>query len=148
MSADGSGAGLKPVVPFLKYQADGSPYLAGSRCGACGEIFVGERKTCAKCGGRGAMAPIQLSDRGTLYNFTIVHRSFPGVPVPFVSAIVELEGGGALKGNLIEVEPDPARLSFDMPVEVVFADAGKADKSGDRYLSYFFRPLRNSETRA
>lgn len=148
MSADGSGAGLKPMAPFLKYRPDGSPYLAGSRCGACGEVFVGERMACAKCAARETMEPIRLSDRGKLYNFTVVHRSFPGVAVPFVSAIVELEGGGALKGNLIDVEPDPAKLSFDMPVEVVFADAGKADKVGDRYLSYFFRPLRNSETRA
>ena len=39
------------------------------------------------------------------------------------------------------MEPDPAKIEFDMPVEVVFADAlGRKDKDGNSYLSYFFRP--------
>ena len=52
--------------------------------------------------------------------YSIVHRSFPGVEVPYVSAIVDLEGGGTVKGNLIDVEPDPAKIKFGMPVEVVY----------------------------
>lgn len=134
-------AELKPMTPFIRYDAERRPYLAGSRCGACGEVFVGERATCAKCAARGMMEPIKLATRGKLYNFTVVHRSFPGVKTPFVSAIVELDGGGSLKGNLIDVEPDPKTLKFDTPVEVVFGDAGQADREGGRYLTYFFKPL-------
>jgi uncharacterized OB-fold protein len=133
-------AELKPVVPFLKYGKDGAPYLAGSKCSKCGEVFVGEREVCAKCGTRGKMDAKRLSDTGKLYNFTIVHRNFPGVPVPFVSAIVDLDGGGTLKGNLIGVEPDPKKLPFDMPVKVVYRDAGRKDKEGNSYHAYFFAP--------
>jgi uncharacterized OB-fold protein len=83
----------------------------------------------------------RLSHQGTLYTFTIVHRSFPGVAVPYVSAVVDLEGGGSIKGNLINVEPDPAHIKFGMPVEVVFGDAlGRKDAEGNSYLSYFFQP--------
>jgi len=58
-----------------------------------------------------------------------------------VSAVVDLEDGTAIKGNLIDVEPDPEKISFGMPVEVVFDDAlGRKDKDGNSYLSYFFKP--------
>ena len=61
--------------------------------------------------------------------------------MPFISAIVDLEGGGTLKGNLIGVEPDPEKISFGMPVEVVFKDAlGRKDAEGNDYISFFFQP--------
>jgi uncharacterized OB-fold protein len=58
-----------------------------------------------------------------------------------VSAIVDLEGGGTLKGNLINIEPDPEKIEMGMPIEVVFGDAlGRVDRDGNTYLSYFFQP--------
>ena len=58
---------------------------------------------CAACGARNKMSAVKLSNEGKLYNYTVVHRNFPGVPVPFISAIVDLEGGGTLKGNLVDM---------------------------------------------
>ncbi len=87
------------------------------------------------------MSPVTLPNSGKLYSYSIVYRSFPGIEVPYVSAIVDLDDGTAIKGNLINVEADPANLEFDMPVEVVFADAlGRKDADGNSYLSYFFQP--------
>jgi len=83
---------------------------------------------------------VRLADKGTLYNFTVVHRNFPGVPVPFISAIVDLDGGGTVKGNLVDMVPSPEAIKFDMPVNVVFRDAGRKDKDGNSYLAYFFTP--------
>ncbi|HTQ15104.1 MAG TPA: Zn-ribbon domain-containing OB-fold protein [Rhizomicrobium sp.] len=138
MSAAGTAA-PKPVVPFLKIEGEHA-WLAGSKCGKCGTVFVGERDTCAKCFARGQMKDVKLADTGRLYNFTVVHRNFPGVPVPFVSAIVDLDGGGVLKGNLVGIEPDSEKIKFDMPVKVVYRDAGSKDKEGNSYLAYFFEP--------
>ena len=129
-----------PVVSFLKIPEDGEPYLEGYKCGACGEVFLGSRMVCAACGARGRMAATKLANTGTLYNFTIVHRNFPGVPVPFISAIVDLDGGGCVKGNLIDMIPNAEAIKFDMPVNVVFRDAGRKDKDGASYLAYFFTP--------
>src|SRR6185312_11198803 len=126
MSVSADTAPPKSVVPFLKVKGEGAPYLAGSKCG--------------KCGNRTSLEHIKLATTGKLYNYTVVHRNFPGVPVPFISAIVDLDGGGTLKGNLLEVEPDPAKIKFDMPVKVVFRDAGRKDKEGNSYLAYFFVP--------
>jgi uncharacterized OB-fold protein len=129
-----------PVVSFLKIPDQGEPYLEGYKCAACGEVFLGERMVCAACGARNQLSPVRLADKGTLYNFTVVHRNFPGVPVPFISAIVDLEGGGTLKGNLVDMLPSPEAIKFDMPVNVVFRDAGRKDKDGNSYLAYFFTP--------
>ena len=130
-----------PVVPYLKIPEDGDPYLEGCKCGACGATFLGERSVCSKCGARDQMSAVKLPNRGELYSFSIVYRSFPGVDVPYISAVVDLEDGTAIKGNLINVEPDPDKIEFGMPVEVVFDDAlGRKDKDGNSYLSYFFQP--------
>ena len=129
-----------PVVDYLKIPDDGEPYLEGHKCGACGAIFLGERSVCSKCGARDQLKAVKLSNKGKLYAFSIVHRSFPGIEVPYISAVVDLDDGATLKGNLIGVEPDPAKIKFDMPVEVVFADAlGRKDREGNSYLSFFFK---------
>ena len=130
-----------PVVEYLKIPDDGDPYLEGHKCSACGAMFLGERSVCSKCGARDQMKAVKLSNRGKLYSYSIVYRSFPGIDVPYISAVVDLDDGATLKGNLIDVEPDPENIEFDMPVEVVFADAlGRKDREGNAYLSYFFKP--------
>lgn len=141
MSAQAAAQKPLPVVEFLKLPDSGEPYLEGHKCGACGAIFLGKRQVCSKCAARGRLEPVRLSNRGTLYVFSIVCRSFPGIEVPYVSAIVDLDGGGTVKGNLIGVEPDPAKIKLGMPVEVVYKDAlGRKDRDGNSYVSYFFQP--------
>ena len=130
-----------PVVDYLKIPSSGDPYLEGHKCGACGAVFLGERDVCAKCGARGKLTATKLSNDGKLYVYSIVHRSFPGIDVPYVSAIVDLEGGGTVKGNLIGIDPDPAKIKMGMPVRVVYKDAlGRKDREGNSYLSFFFEP--------
>ena len=137
--------GPLPVVPFMKVPADGGPYLEGSVCTRCNAVFLGQRSVCSKCGSRDRLETKRLTNRGTLYAYSIVHRSFPGVAVPFVSAVVDLEGGGSIKGNLIGVEPDPDKIAFGMPVDVVYKDAlGRKDGDGNSYTSYFFQPRSGS----
>ncbi len=141
MSEEATVEGPLPVVDWLKGAGTNHPYLEGHKCGACGAIFLGERSNCSSCGARDQMEAIRLSNKGKLYSFCIVHRSFPGIDVPYISAIVDLDGGGTVKGNLINVDPEPENIKFDMPVDVVFDDAlGRKDKDGNSYISYFFQP--------
>ena len=140
MSEQAKVEGPLPVVPWLKGAGTNDPYLEGQKC-ECGAIFLGERANCSSCGARDQLKPTRLSNKGKLYVYSIVHRSFPGIEVPYISAIVDLEGGGTVKGNLINVDPDPAKIDFDMPVDAVFDDAlGRKDKDGNSYISYFFQP--------
>lgn len=141
MSEENAAQGPLPVVDFLKLPEGGDPYLEGHKCKACDAIYLGERNVCSKCGARGEIAPVKLGNTGTVYVYSIVHRSFPGIEVPYVSAIVDLDGGGTVKGNLIGVDADPDKIEFGMPVEVVYKDAlGRKDKDGNSYTSYFFQP--------
>ena len=67
----------------------------------------------------------------------MVARSYPGVAVPFVSAIVDLDGGPTIKGTLRGV--DPAALVAGLPVRVRFDDAGGAlDKEGAAFVGFHF----------
>ena len=122
-------------------QEDGEYFLSGLKCKGCNSIFLEDRSSCGKCFARDCFVELKLGNTGKLYSYSIVHRSFPGVEVPYISAIVDLEGGGTIKGNLIGVNPSPENITFDMTVNVVFKDAlGRQDKDGNSYVSYFFEP--------
>ncbi len=140
MAEAAAAIGPLPVVPFLKIPSVGDPYLEGYRCSNCDAVYLGEREVCAKCFQRGKLEAQKLANRGELYVFSIVHRSFPGIEVPYVSAIVDLEGGGTVKGNLIGVDPDPEKVKLGMPVEIIYKVAPTKDREGNEYLTYYFQP--------
>jgi uncharacterized OB-fold protein len=69
-----------------------------------------------------------VSGKGTVYTFTIVHRS--GVPgfrdsLPYVIAYVELEEGPRVMTNIVGIEPD--QITVGLPVSVVFSDTEKGN---------------------
>lgn len=130
----------KPVVPYTIIDENGAPYLLGSRCKVCGAVHLGHFDNCPKCAAIDQLEEIRLAESGRLYNYTIVYRSLPGVTVPFISAVVDLDGGGTVRGNLLDVEPDPAKIAFGMPVKVVFRSAADAVSDGEGYISHFFVP--------
>ncbi len=131
---------LPRLTPFIKTNDGGDHYLAGSRCGACGETFVGERRICAACCARDRMETIRLADTGKVYAFTIVERSFPGVKTPFVDVTVDLDDGAHIKGTLEDVDPIMAAIRFDMPVKLAFREATPINAPGKPHLTYVFVP--------
>ncbi len=129
-----------PVVPFLKIPDEGDPYLEGHKCKSCGSVFLGERNVCANCSARDQLEAVKLSNEGELYVYSITHRSFPGIQTPFVSAVVDLDGGGSVKGNLINIDPDPEKIKMGMRIEVIYQIAPRKDREGHEYLTYYFQP--------
>ena len=130
-----------PAVDYLIIPEKGNPYLEGHQCEACDAIYIGERSVCSKCFARDKISKIKLNNSGVLYSYSIVYLSFPGIDVPYISALVDLDGGGTIKGNLIKVDPSPENVEFGMKVKVVYEDAlGRKDADGNSYLSYFFEP--------
>jgi len=128
----------RPIVPFLVL-AD-RPHLAGLRCRTCGASYLKSgRVACAKCGQARSFDDVRLSDRGALWVYSIVHQSAPGIPVPYVAAIVDLPDGVSVRCTLIDVEPDPAKLPFGMPVKMVTKKV-RTDKEGRDVIAFFFTP--------
>ncbi len=128
------------IVPFLKVPESGDPYLEGFKCSECGAITLKPRMACAKCGGRDTWEPFKLSNKGTLHTFSIIYRAFPGIDVPFVSAIADLEGGGVVKTNMNGIEPDPEKITLGMDIEITYGIAPRKDAEGNEYMTYYITP--------
>jgi len=90
--------------------------------------------TCGSCGARrwppGPMCPVcrstatewlESSGRGSVYSFLVVHHPVNPVlldQVPYVVAMIELEEGIRVVGNVEDCDPDSVHTG--MQVEVVF----------------------------
>lgn len=131
---------LLPVVDYLKIPSAGEPYLEGLKCSNCGAVYTDQRYACAKCYKRNTLEPFRFANTGTLVTYTIVQRSFPGIKVPYISAIIDMDRGGTIKANLINVDPEPENIQFGMPVELVFQQAPYGDKDGNEYMMFYFQP--------
>jgi uncharacterized OB-fold protein len=131
--------GRRPIVPFLRLPEQGEPYLVGTRCSACGATYLGDRIACSKCAARGPFEEVPLARHGTVWVYSIVHQSFPGVPVPYVVGVVDLPEGVSVRCNLIDVEPKPEAIPFGMPVEMT-TGVSQQDKQGNDVIAFYFRP--------
>ena len=134
-----------PIVPFLKTEKDGTPYLEQTVCDQCGAIYFRTPLACAKCFSRGSFSTRHAPETGELRAYSIVHRSIPGIDVPFVSAIVDFDGGGVLKGNLQGGDPDPAKIELGGKVRTRFQIAPRKDAAGHEYLMYAFEACQVGE---
>jgi uncharacterized OB-fold protein len=126
-----------PVVGYL--DLDGAPpHLVAQRCAWCGALFLDRRNGCGRCGGQ-EFEDRPLATTGALRSFTVVHRSGPSIPVPYVSVVVDLDGGGCVMGNLSGVAPDPAALRPGLRLRLSTAPAG-TDDAGREAVSFHFEP--------
>jgi uncharacterized OB-fold protein len=126
-----------PIVDYLVLD-DGAPHLVANRCDTCGALYFDRRNACAKCSGR-SFSKERLADDGKVRSYTIVHRAAPGVPTPYVSAIVDLSGGGVVKANLLNVEPSPDTVRFGMDVRLATTVAG-VDDEGTEAVQVGYEP--------
>ena len=126
-----------PIVDYLVLD-DGEPHLAAQVCDTCGARYFGRRNACGRCAGRTFHAqPVGTS--GVVRSFAIVHQAAPNVPVPYVSAVIDLDGGGDVKANVVNVEPDPASVSLGMKVRLTTFVAG-TDDDGTDAVAFGFEP--------
>jgi uncharacterized OB-fold protein len=95
------------------------------RCDDCAEYIWYPRPFCPGCGSL-KTSWVQASGEGTVYTFTIVHRSnVPGYrdAAPYVVAYVELAEGPRIMTNVTGCEPSD--VTVGMPVRVTFDDTGE-----------------------
>ena len=103
-------------------------------------MYLGKRRACSRCTGEGPFEEIPLSRHGTVWVWSIVHQSVPGVQVPYVVGIVDLPEGVSVRCNLIDVDPDPKKLRFGMPVEMT-TGVSQQDREGRDVVAFYFRPM-------
>jgi uncharacterized OB-fold protein len=125
-----------PVVDYLVL--DGEPHLEANACTSCGALFFDRRNACARCGKLG-FARQALSTSGVVRSYTIIHRAAPNVPVPYVSSVVELDGGGVVKGNLLDAGSDPEKIELGMAVKLTTFGCG-VDEEDTEAVAFGFTP--------
>jgi len=79
-----------------------------------------------------------VSGKGTVFSFVVHHApKVPGRTLPFVIALVELEEGVRMLGELRNV--DPAKVEIGMPVRATYIDFPEGD-SGPAWTLYAWEP--------
>ena len=110
------------LVDYLHIDDTGRPSLSAQECTSCGARYFDRRNACASCFGQ-AFRTVPVADEGVLRAFTIVHFAAPGVPVPFVAAVVDCDGT-SVRGNVVNVEPDPEHVTLGMKVRLTTVPVG------------------------
>ena len=122
------------TLPFWRAAAEHR--LVVQRCSACAHTQLPPAPICSAC--RAFESEWQeVSGRGEVYTFTIVHRPVAaGMTLPFVIAVIALEGSGGVRilSNLVDVDPDA--ITIGMAVEVVWEDMS------EEFAVPRFRPAR------
>jgi uncharacterized OB-fold protein len=126
-------------IPIVEYLVLGEhPHLVANECTSCGARFFDRRNACAACFGS-EFRKVEVASEGEVRSFTIVNLAAPGVPVPFVAAVVDC-GGTSVRANLINVDPTPEHVSLGMKVRLATYPLGTDDDGVDA-IGFGFEPL-------
>ena len=126
-------------IPLVDYLVLGDqPHLVANECTSCGARFFDRRNACASCSGT-EFREVNVPTEGELRAFTIVAFAAPGVPVPFVAGVIDC-GGTSVRGNVINVEPDPEHVQVGMKLRLATYVVG-ADEAGTEAVGFGFEPI-------
>ena len=125
-----------PLVEYLHLEPE--PHLVAYECGNCGARFFDRRNACARCG-RTDFASAAVDGAGELQSFTIVHRAAPGIPVPYVSAIVQTDDGTWVRSNVVNCDPTPEAVKLGMRVQLTTYPIG-TDDDGTEAVAFGYEP--------
>ncbi|CAB4595664.1 unannotated protein [freshwater metagenome] len=124
-----------PLVDYLVLAP--SPHLVANECTKCGARYFDRRNACASCFATD-FKKSNIDSDGIVRSFTIVTFAAPGVPVPFVAAIINC-GGTSVRANLINVDPTPEKVTLGMKVRLATYSLG-LDDNGAEAIGFGFEP--------
>lgn len=125
-----------PLVDYLVLGAE--PHLVALECNSCGARFFGRRNGCAKCFADDFSLK-KVPTTGEVQAFTIVSMAAPGIPTPFVAALIDCDGT-SVRGNVINVEPDDDHVTLGMKVKLATYPIG-TDDDGTEAVGFGFEPV-------
>jgi uncharacterized OB-fold protein len=125
-----------PLVDYLVL--DDPPHLEARECTQCGARYFDRRNACASCFGTDFRS-VAVASEGTLRTFTIVALAAPGVPVPFVSGIVDCDGT-AVRANVVNTDPTPDAVTLGMKLRLTTFPIG-ADGAGVEAIGFGYEPV-------
>jgi 3-hydroxy-3-methylglutaryl CoA synthase len=91
----------------------------GHKCHVCGHVQFPPQRICMWCQAKEQFDYVRLSDRkGKLFTYSLDERAVFALDLPNVIAIVDLDGGGRVYGQLTDRDPD--KLELGMSIEMTF----------------------------
>ena len=126
-----------PLVDYLRLGQ--TPYLSANECRNCGARFFDRRNACANCGKR-EFKSARVRNGARLKAFTIVHRAAPGIPAPYVSAIVQTDDGTTVRSNVVNCPPTPEAVTLGMKLKFTTYPIGK-DDAGTEAVAFGYQPV-------
>jgi hypothetical protein len=108
--------------PFWEGTAAGE--LRIQRCAPCDAHYFPPRPFCPRCLADDVSWET-VSGRGTLHTYVINHRAAPGFEPPYAIAVIQLDEGPRMMGNVTGVEQTPEALELDMPLQITFEQRGE-----------------------
>ena len=129
-----------PQVPLVDYLRLGArPYLRAHECTNCAARFFDRRIACGSCG-KQEFRNARVKNAGTVRAFTIVHRAAPGIPAPYVSAIIETVDGTTVRSNVVNCAANPETVSLGMKVKLTTYPIG-VDDDGTEAVAFGYEPV-------
>ena len=125
-----------PMVDYLELGDE--PRLVANECTTCGARFFDHRVACASCGGQ-EFTKAPVAAEGEVRAFTIVGWAPPGVPAPYVAAVIDCDGT-SVKGNVVNTPPDPEHVTLGMKVRLTTFPIG-TDSTGTEAIGFGFEPI-------
>jgi uncharacterized OB-fold protein len=112
---------MRPVISLdtaFFWEGTAAGELRVQHCPSCDALRHPPGPMCPACGAE-KQDWIVASGRGAVFSYVVHHHpKVPGHEPPFVVALVELEEGVRILGNLVDV--DPGAVTIGQPVEVAF----------------------------
>jgi uncharacterized OB-fold protein len=121
-----TGASVPPMVSrdtAFFWEGTRHGELRIQKCSGCGTLRHPPGPMCPRCN---ALDPTHIvSDGlGEVYSYVVHHHpQVPGKRTPFVIALVELEEGVRMLGELLDVDPEQVKIG--LPVRVRFVPSGE-----------------------
>jgi uncharacterized OB-fold protein len=129
----------KTQVPLVEYLVlSPTPHLVANECTSCGARFFDRRNACASCFSTN-FKTVDIPTEGEVRSFTIVTFASPGVPVPFVAAIIDC-GGTSVRANIINCDPTPEKVHLGLKVGLATYSLGD-DDNGVEAIGFGFEPI-------
>ena len=117
--------------------------LIGTKCGVCERVYFPPRSVCPTCHRQsiGKMEPFKLNGEGEVLTFSIVHDAPSQLEMqkPYVIAIVQMEEGVRITGQIIDVELDEVKIG--MKVRTTLRKVSDEGEAGVINYGYKFMTL-------
>ena len=116
--------------------------LLGLACSDCGAVTAPPNAVCTTCGSA-RVQPKPLAKIGKIKTFTVIRVSPKGFNPPYIVALVELNDGPWVMGNLVGLDPNNVTIDL-IETEVIVTHAIiplDANEGGIQGATLLFTPV-------